>query len=273
MNRNERHDIPRTTTNSTSDWVWLRDALDLAAAALGSRALAKGRLTEWLAAGKLPWSCMSWEGLDAAAIARLRQELTVAGIMSVAPSAPYYNGDPKFWGTSLVEIDWGDNAAYETVFVIDGARARGMERPPAAASLRLSRGPRERKQWRGAGAWIAAEASRMKAANEIPPDIRITDFARELARRMDKAATSDRSFRPIKSRSIEKKLRDWALWPTYLHQIAEAHIGRTNVRLAYASCETGTARKREGTAALGAEGGSGDNVGSYWNAASPGAQT
>lgn len=199
MNRNERHDIPRTTTNSTSDWVWLRDALDLAAAALGSRALAKGRLTEWLAAGKLPWSCMSWEGLDAAAIARLRQELRVAGIMSVAPLAPYYNGDPKFWGTSLVEIDWADNAAYDKV--------------PRARLLALFRGPRERKQWRGAGAWIAAEAGRMKAANEIPPDIRITDFARELARRMDKAATSDRSLSPIKSRSIEKKHRDWGLWP------------------------------------------------------------
>jgi hypothetical protein len=186
--------------------------LDLAVAALGSRALAKARLTEWLAAGKLPWSCMSWEGLDAAAIARLRQELRVAGIMSVAPSAPYYNGDPKFWGTSLVEIDWADNAAYETVFVIDGARARGIK-VPRARLLALSRGPRERKQWRGAGAWIAAEAGRMKAANEIPPDIRITDFARELARRMDKAATSDTSLSPIKSRSIEKKLRDWGLWP------------------------------------------------------------
>ena len=61
MNRNERHDIPIITT-STADWLWLRDALDLATAALGSRALAKERLMEWLAAGKLPWSCMSWEG-------------------------------------------------------------------------------------------------------------------------------------------------------------------------------------------------------------------
>ena len=84
---------------------------------------------------------------------------------------------------------------------------------PRAHLLALLSSGRERKQLPGAAAWVAAEASRMKAANEIPPDIRITDFARELARRMDKAATSDRSIRPIKSRSIEKKLRDWGLWP------------------------------------------------------------
>jgi hypothetical protein len=212
MNRNERDDIP-IITSSRSDWVWLRDALALAAVALGSRALAKERLTEWLAAGKLAWSGMSWEGLDAAGIAKLRRELRAAGIMSVAAWAAYHNGDPQFWGSSLVEIDWGDNAAYETVFVSDGAQARGIRVPRVHLLALLSSG-RERKQLPGAAAWIAAEASRMKAANEIPPDIRITDFARELARRMDKAATSDRSIRPIKSRSIEKKLRDWALWPT-----------------------------------------------------------
>ena len=213
MNRNERDDIP-IITSSRSDWVWLRDALALAAVALGSRALAKERLTEWLAAGKLAWSGMSWEGLDAAGIAKLRRELRAAGIMSVAAWAAYHNGDPQFWGSSLVEIDWGDNAAYETVFVSDGAQARGNRGCRGCTSLRWSSGPASASSWPGAAAWIAAEASRMKAANEIPPDIRITDFARELARRMDKAATSDRSIRPIKSRSIEKKLRDWALWPT-----------------------------------------------------------
>jgi hypothetical protein len=106
MNPNERHDTPIITA-STSDWVWLRKALDLAAAALGSGALAKERLTEWLAAGKLAWSGMSWEGLDAAGIAKLRRELRAAGIMSVAAWAAYHNGDPQFWGSSLVEVDWG----------------------------------------------------------------------------------------------------------------------------------------------------------------------
>jgi hypothetical protein len=187
--------------------------LDLAAVALGSRVLARERLTEWLTAGKLPWSSLSWEGLDGARIAKLRQELRAAGIMSVAPSVAYYNGDPRFWRSNLVEIDWGSNAAYETVFVSDGARARGIKVSQAHLIALLPGGPRGRKQLRGAGAWVAAEASRMKAANEIPPDIRITEFARELATRMDEAAAINRSIRPIKSRSIESKLRDWGLWP------------------------------------------------------------
>ena len=72
---------------------------------------------------------------------------------------------------------------------------------------------REGEEVRGAGAWIAAEARRMKAANEIPPDIGITDFARELESRMRKAAASDKSLRPIRWRSIKNRLPEWGLWP------------------------------------------------------------
>ena len=71
----------------------------------------------------------------------------------------------------------------------------------------------EHKEVRGAGAWIAAEARRMKKAAEIPQDIKITDFAKELERRMCKAANVDRSPRPIKWQSIRNKLGDWGLWP------------------------------------------------------------
>jgi hypothetical protein len=72
--------------------------------------------------------------------------------------------------------------------------------------------PREGEGVHGAGAWITAEARRMKAANEILPDIRISDFARELEGRM-KSATTNKSLRPIKWRSIKNKLREWGLWP------------------------------------------------------------
>ena len=46
-------------TTNTPD-IWLREALALAVTVLGSVALADQRLREWLAAGKVPWSCMSW---------------------------------------------------------------------------------------------------------------------------------------------------------------------------------------------------------------------
>jgi hypothetical protein len=77
--------------------------------------------------------------------------------------------------------------------------------------------PREGEEVHGAGAWITAEARRMKAANEILPDIRISDFARELEGRMKKAAkkaaTTNKPLRAVGWRYIKNKLREWDLWP------------------------------------------------------------
>jgi hypothetical protein len=53
----------------------------------------------------------------------------------------------------------------------------------------------------------------MKRNNEIPADIRILQFAKLLAERLNDAARTDRSLRPMKAKSIENKLRDWGLWP------------------------------------------------------------
>jgi hypothetical protein len=80
-----------------------------------------------------------------------------------------------------------------------------------AASLPEESAPKEEPS--GAAAWIAAEAKRMKTAGEIPPDIRITNFARELEGRMKKAAEKNRSLRPVKWPYIKNNLRAWSLWP------------------------------------------------------------
>ena len=125
-------------TSSTIDWIWLRDALGLAAALLGSVALAKEQLREWLAAGKLPWSCTRWEGLDAEGLAeKKRQKLDaegraeksreqgngIGGIIYSLPSAAYCSGDPRFWSATLW-IDWEANDADERRR--HGARAFGV---------------------------------------------------------------------------------------------------------------------------------------------------
>jgi hypothetical protein len=70
-----------------------------------------------------------------------------------------------------------------------------------------------REEVHGTGAWIAAEAKRMKAAGEIRPDITISDFARALGHRMEEEAVTNKSLHPIKWRSIKNKLPEWALWP------------------------------------------------------------
>jgi hypothetical protein len=115
--------------DDTIVWIWLRDALTLAAATFGSVALAKEQLTEWLAAGKMPWSCMSWRGLDAEGIAKLKRENRENSVGSIfligIPRAAYYRGGTQFWSARL-KIDWEDNWARET-FAIDGAQALGIK--------------------------------------------------------------------------------------------------------------------------------------------------
>jgi hypothetical protein len=78
-------------------------------------ALAKERLREWMAAGKVPWSCMSWEGRPAEGIVDLLNLGSVA----------YYPGDPQFWCVGHLNIDWEDNGARERG--AGGAQALGIK--------------------------------------------------------------------------------------------------------------------------------------------------
>ena len=204
--------------SSTIDWIWLSDALVIATVSFGGMVLAKERLGEWLAAGELPWSCMSWKGLDAERIARLdREQRELIDqknrgwiVLHIFPSVAYHEGDPQFWRANL-NIGWEENEAWEKA--TGGARALGIKVSREHLVALLPEEPREGEEVHGAGAWIAAEAKRMKDANEISPDIGISDFARELKRRMDRAAACDKSLRPIQWRSIKNKLPEWGLWP------------------------------------------------------------
>jgi hypothetical protein len=61
--------------------------------------------------------------------------------------------------------------------------------------------------------WVAAEAKRMKAAGEINEGTSITNFAKLLADRMDKARDTDKSISPVGWQHIKNMLRPWGLWP------------------------------------------------------------
>jgi hypothetical protein len=132
MTRRDRDATRTKADDSTTDWVWLREALALVVAALGSVALAKERLREWLAAGEVPWSCMWWKGLNAEDLAELKQERdgfffrnSPLFASAFAPSAAYCPGDPEFWNAGL-KIDWEDDGAYELAR-LDGAQALGIK--------------------------------------------------------------------------------------------------------------------------------------------------
>jgi hypothetical protein len=84
-------------TISTLDWIWLREALKLTVAVIGSVARAKELLVEWLAAGKLPWKCMSFKEVDEIWGFRLRAR-AAWGVLD--PQIALFEGDPRFWSTN-----------------------------------------------------------------------------------------------------------------------------------------------------------------------------
>ena len=187
-------------TASTIHWTWLYDALQEATKVLGSQALAKRGLKALLATGQLLWTCMLWEGRDDP---RRKDEPQLGSLLA---------GIICFWEAQSHWIDWEDNSAGENV--TGGAQASGIKVSLEHLLTALPPGEsREGEEVRGAAAWIATEAKKMKAANEISPDIRISEFARKLEGRMNKAAKYDKSLRPIKWTSIRNRLLEWGLWP------------------------------------------------------------
>ena len=96
--------------SSTIDWIWLDDALMLAISRFGSELLAKALLTDWLAAGKLPWSCMAWNPLDEEGVAELEDRARDVGMLlrNIPPACR--EGEPEFWRFDHT-IAWEDNIA------------------------------------------------------------------------------------------------------------------------------------------------------------------
>ena len=117
-------------TPSKIDWIWLREARDLAAVPFGSKPLALKRLCEWMAAGKLPWIAEEWQALDAAGIEKQDQHLRTWGVVvALSARTAYYNGDPRFWDADLtdLEINVENNMACEAHGRMNGARAEGIK--------------------------------------------------------------------------------------------------------------------------------------------------
>jgi hypothetical protein len=189
-------------TSSTIDWIWLFDALQEAKEVLGSEALAKALLKEWLSTGQLPWTCTLFVELDEQGLVKAREHEPSLGNLL---AALIWFSAPSLW------INWRDNSAGDIRNCALGIKVpleqlRALLRPEE---------PREREEVQEAKSaeWIAADAKKMKAENKIPPDIRISKFARDLEGRMRKAAERNKSLRPIGWRSIKNRLPEWGLWP------------------------------------------------------------
>jgi hypothetical protein len=129
--------------DTSSTMIWLRDALTLPVRALGSVVLAKALLTEWLAAGKLPWSCMAWNPLDAEGIEELEAKAREAWmpLRNIPPACR--EGEPEFWRADHT-TRWEDNMADQNSIV--GARALGIKVSREHLVALLPEEPRERAE-------------------------------------------------------------------------------------------------------------------------------
>jgi hypothetical protein len=87
--------------------------------------------------------------------------------------------------------------------------ASNAETPNSRASIESNSPATVNKTKTATKTWITDEAQRMKAAGEIPAEIKITPFAKLLADRM----AADPSIHAVTWRYIKNELPIWDLWP------------------------------------------------------------
>jgi len=180
----------------------------------GAEQLADKLLVKWLGEGKVRWSCKLFEGPSASDLRALQRkvaEAAAAGVvlLTPAPVIAYSEGDPAFWRTNP-KIDWKENSAREQ-FVFGGVRAYGIkvalkdllallpEQTAAAPVTPIPTGSKSSKSL------IEVEVKKRAAAGERWDSI--TKASVSLHEWMKTV-----SAKPLESRTIENRLRDWDLW-------------------------------------------------------------
>ena len=172
-------------TTSTTDWIWLREALALAEA-LGSVALAKKQLTEWLEAGKIRWRRSA-----------------------VHPSGASVDG---FW-EKRVAVDWGDNNATKRellpVLGFEGVTMYGI-RVARADIEALLPGSSDEPPARNLKDWVAREAPRHPPRNGEE----MTAYAKRLKKDvLLKDPEASPKLREVEPKSIAARLYELKLGP------------------------------------------------------------
>jgi hypothetical protein len=163
---------------------WYCEAVKRLAAVYGSIEEAETALIGKLAAGELTYSYLDGNG------ARVP-------------------GDRRFFSDHFLRTSWDENWADRRWPVTNPAALLpdGMPSKMIAIRVAIPAGPDPTKRW------IAAEVERMTQDGKIPAGISITEFARLLAGRMQKAAKADSSIHPVGWGHIKNMLPGLGLWP------------------------------------------------------------
>ena len=195
--------------NTTTTWISLSDARALVIEAYGATQKAETLLKKWLGEERVRWTCKLFEPARVADLAALQRESAAAGIVLTVATVASSNGDPAFWRADL-EIKWAESWARKK-YMHGGAGAYTVTVVREDVLAQLPAEPDEPEGMAASWIWLAAEASQMRAAKKIPA--LKSEFARELAKRMLRAAIADHSLRPIQWESIRNDLSKYDLWP------------------------------------------------------------
>jgi hypothetical protein len=131
-----------------------------------------------------------------------KKPTTVVELKAVGLTVGAKDRDPPRWAEELLrgqKLLWG-LAAW--------AFRQDDPEVPSAQSTAIESDPRMKTK-----TWVRDDVCRMMRVGEIPADIKITDLAKTLAKRMERAAENDRSIRIVSWRYIKNELPGWGLWP------------------------------------------------------------
>jgi hypothetical protein len=198
--------MAKAAEKTSTEWIWLSEALALALRVYGSRSLAEERLKQ----ARLLWDCEDWQGEEAAApewkmVEEREGTARVSDFRLVHPAPAIYKGDPRAW--TELDVDFDNNEMHR-----GGVRARGVKMSRAGV-LALLFGDEAASDFGAPKAWLAIKASELKAAGKIPEGIKKAEFSRLLAAHLEEASKTVSTLRALSPRYIANHLSAWGLWP------------------------------------------------------------
>jgi hypothetical protein len=201
--------MARAGKKSTTVWILLSEARARAIGVLGSPEYAEGKLVEWLLARKLRWHSDHLEG---------SKKETDPG-----------SGDPEFWRDELVDIpsapddilvvigpvhrliiNWAESWAKRAGYKFWAIVVAESDLTKLLSGIAVDDGAVSNSTKN----WVAAQIESMKVKGEFDKlKIKgITEFAKELERRRDKAGKTDKTLHHVGWGHIKNILYELGLW-------------------------------------------------------------
>jgi hypothetical protein len=168
-------------------WIWLRDAKERATDRYQSAQRSEECIREWLESGRLRWRCVDPANRSGDPTFFQDREFVAEN----RPGDEFFVVRPRY-----VEINFDESSA---VRFAPGGKIYGIQ--VALNDLEELLPPEQiadQESPSATKAWVAAEVDRMKDKGELSKYRGTTALAKELERRRNKAADTNKSIKPVR---------------------------------------------------------------------------